>query len=138
MKGRIIIGVVASLFSMLFLFAFVLIDYSTAESMQQLKQWANQRGVHEDIFVFYRVLNAVTAIGWAVAAIAAFTGNRELFKLTTMFVLGYFFWDILSYVPMTKIAGEPIAMDQWIFLAISVAFVWAAIVFFPKSKAAVA
>ncbi|MFK8397775.1 hypothetical protein M2D07_004625 [Pseudomonas sp. BGr12] len=132
MKSRAVIGGVAAAFAALFLFSFVLIDYSTEESRQALAKWAELRGVHSEIFIFYRWLNAVTVIGWTIAAIAAFSGRRELFKDFALLTLGYFSWDVFSYVPMAKLAGEGVAWEQWIFLAIAVTYTCVSIKLFPK------
>jgi len=132
MSRRIIVSGIAAFFSFFFAYSFVFIDYSTLETMQSLKEWSNARGVHEDIFVFYRILNSVTALGWGVAALAAWFCKREIFKMVSVFTLGYFFWDVLTYMPMAKIAGEGVAVEQWVFMVVSTLYVWLALSSFPK------
>ncbi|WP_395670278.1 hypothetical protein [Phenylobacterium sp.] len=96
--------------------------------------WATKHGIHAEIGQNYRLVNSVTLLGW-VATLALLVLRKPLTAcLPAAFATGYLVCDIVFYIPMARVAGEPFPFDQFVVAAIQA--VWVLLLFRSASREA--
>jgi hypothetical protein len=79
--------------------------------------WGAAHGVHTSIVLNYRWVNAVTFTGWVVTLISVLMRQEMNARLAGTFATAYVLCDIVFYIPMAKLAGEPFPFDQFAIFA---------------------
>lgn len=85
--------------------------------------WGAKHGLAPDIANNYPLLNAVTLAGWAATAMMLVLRRYLTAALLAAAATGYVLADIVMFIPMARIAGEPFPFDQFVIVVIQAMYV---------------
>jgi hypothetical protein len=89
----------------------------------QIAAWGARHGINEAIAMNYPRLNTVTFSAWILTIVLLLLRQRLFATASAAFATGYFFCDIMFYLPMVRTAGEKLPYDQFFYLALNLAYV---------------